>query len=47
VRRSDTMTSVKYDVGWFGSVAFGHLMFREITSELHQSKSFPQDGMTK
>lgn len=27
VRRSDTMTSIKYDVGWFGSVAFGHLMF--------------------
>lgn len=46
VRRSNTMTSIKYDVGWFGSDAFGHLMFREIVSELHRSKSILQDGMT-
>jgi Protein of unknown function (DUF3568) len=43
VLRSDTMTSIKYDVGWFGSIAFGRLMFRQIISELHQSKSFLQD----
>jgi hypothetical protein len=34
VRRSATMTSIKYDVGWFGSVAFGRLMLRQIISEL-------------
>ncbi len=43
VRRSDTMTSIKYDDGWFGSMAFGHLMFRQIISELNKSKSFLQD----
>jgi hypothetical protein len=43
VRRSDTMTSIKYDVGWFGTIAFGRLMFRQIISELHRSKSFLQD----
>jgi Protein of unknown function (DUF3568) len=41
VRRSDTMTSLKYDVGWFGSLAYGHLMFKQIISELHRSGSFP------
>ena len=40
VRRSDTMTSIKFDVGWFGSVAFGRLMTRQIISELSQSQSF-------
>jgi hypothetical protein len=40
VRRSDTMTSMKFDVGWFGSVALGHLMTRQILAELSQSKSF-------
>jgi Protein of unknown function (DUF3568) len=43
VHRSDTMTSIKYDVGWFGTIAFGRLMFRQIISELHRSKSFLQD----
>jgi hypothetical protein len=47
VRRSDTMTSIKYDVGWFGSVAFGHLMFRQIISELHRSGSFPHECKPK
>ena len=39
-RRSDTMTSIKLDVGWFGSVAFSRLMARQIISELNKSKSF-------
>jgi hypothetical protein len=43
IRRSDTMTSIKFDVGWFGSAAFGRLMTRQIISELHRSKSFLQD----
>lgn len=37
VRRSETVTSIRYDVGWFGSVGLGRLMFREIVSELHRS----------
>ncbi len=42
-RRSDTMTSIKFDVGWFGSVAFGRLMARQIISELNESESFLED----
>jgi hypothetical protein len=37
VRRSDTVTSIRYAVGWFGSVGFGRLVFRQIISELHRS----------
>ena len=44
IRRSKTMTSINYDVGWFGSAAFGHLMFQQMVTELHQSKSFLQSG---
>jgi hypothetical protein len=40
VRRSDTMTSLKFDVGWFGSVTFGHLMVRQIIDELVDSGGF-------
>ena len=40
VRRSETLTSIKFDVGWFGSVALGRLMTRQIISELSKSKSF-------
>ena len=46
-RRSDTVTSIKFDVGWFGSVAFGHLMARQIVSELNQSESFLEDWTYK
>jgi hypothetical protein len=46
-RRSDTVTSIKFDVGWFGSVAFGRLMARQIVSELDQSKSFLEDWTNK
>jgi len=46
-RRSDTMTSIKFDVGWFGSVAYGRLMAREIVSELNQSDSFLEDWTHK
>ena len=47
VRRSDTMTSIKFDVGWFGSVAFGRLMLRQIISELHRSETVLQDSKPK
>jgi hypothetical protein len=42
-RRSDTMTSLKFDVGWFGPVAFGHLMARQIIDELSDSGDFLED----
>ncbi|MEJ2731658.1 MAG: hypothetical protein P8185_24640 [Deltaproteobacteria bacterium] len=42
-RRSDTMTSLQFDVGWFGSIAFGHLMVRQIIDELIDSGGFLED----
>jgi hypothetical protein len=42
-RRSDTMTSLKFDVGWFGSNAFGRLMVRQIIDELIDSGDFLED----
>jgi hypothetical protein len=42
-RRSDTMTSLKFNVGWFGSVGFGHLMIRQAIDELNDSGSFLED----
>ena len=42
-RRSDTMTSINFDVGWFGSVAFGRLVAQQIISELNNSDSFLED----
>jgi Protein of unknown function (DUF3568) len=39
-RRTDTMTSILFNVGWFGSVAFGHLLVNQIESELIESDSF-------
>ena len=42
-RRTATMTSAVFDVGWFGSVAFGHLLVKQIESELIESDSFLED----
>jgi hypothetical protein len=42
-RRSATMTSIKFNVGWFGSLAFGRLMMQQIIFELKESKSFLED----
>ena len=42
-RRTDTMTSIKFNVGWFGSVAFGRLLARQIINELNESGSFLED----
>jgi hypothetical protein len=46
-RRSDTMTSIKFNVGWFGSVAFGRLIAQQIISELNKSDSFLEDWTHK
>ena len=42
-RRTDTMTSIRFRVGWFGSVAFGRLLARQIIYELNESDSFLED----
>jgi hypothetical protein len=42
-RRTDTMTSISFNVGWFGSVAFGRLFARQIIFELQESGSFLED----
>jgi hypothetical protein len=42
-RRTETMTSIKFDVGWFGSLAFGRLLARQIVYELNQSGTFLED----
>ena len=42
-RRTDTMTSITFDVGWSGSIAFGRLMARQIISELDQAGAFLED----
>jgi hypothetical protein len=39
-RRTDTMTYILFDVGWFGSVAFGRLMLSQIISELDEAGDF-------
>ena len=44
-RRTDTMTSILFDVGWFGSIAFGRLMARQVISELDQAGAFLEDWM--
>jgi hypothetical protein len=42
-RRTDSMTSILFDVGRSGSVAFGRLMARQIIDELDESGSFLED----
>ena len=34
------MTYILFDVGWFGSVAFGRLMLSQIISELDEAGDF-------
>ncbi len=38
--RTDTVTSLQFDVGWFGSVALGRLVARHIIFELRQAGAF-------
>ena len=42
-RRTDTLTYILFDVGWFGSVAFGRLMFHQIIYELDKAGDFLED----
>jgi hypothetical protein len=41
--RTETMTSIFFDVGWTGSLALGRLMARQINFELEQSGAFLVD----
>ena len=38
--RSDTVLFIKFDVGWFGSIAFGRLVVRQIIDELNETNSY-------
>jgi len=42
-RRTKTITSILFDVGWTGSIAFGRLMDRQITDELDDAGAFLVD----
>jgi hypothetical protein len=42
-RRTDTVTSLQFDVGWFGSVALGRLVARQIIFELKDAGAFLED----
>ena len=42
-RRTDSLTSIMFDVGRSGSLAFGRLMARQIIDELNESQSFLED----
>jgi hypothetical protein len=41
--RTETMTSVLFNVGWTGSIAFGRLMARQINFELEEADAFLVD----
>ena len=41
--RTETMTSILFDVGWTGSLAFGRLMARQINFELEEAGAFLVD----
>jgi len=41
--RTETMTSILFDVGWSGSIAFGRLMARQIHFELKEAGAFLVD----
>lgn len=42
-RRTETLTSIIFDVGWTGSIAFGRLVARQIISELDDADAFLED----
>jgi len=42
-RRTETMTSIMFDVGWSGSATFGRLMANQIIFELKHSNAFLED----
>jgi hypothetical protein len=46
-RRTETMTSILFDVGWYGSTTFGRLMANQIIVELQDSNAFLEDWAPK
>lgn len=41
--RTDTVTSMHIDIGWFGSVGLAQLLVRQVVFELHEAGAFLQD----
>ena len=46
-RRTETMTSIMFDVGWYGSTTFGRLLANQIIFELQDSNAFLEDWTPK
>ena len=46
-RRTDTVTSIHFDIGRSGSIAFGRLMARKIIFELKKADAFLEDWSTE
>jgi hypothetical protein len=46
-RRTETMTSIMFDVGWSGSTTFGRIMANQIIFELQDSNAFLEDWAPK
>ena len=41
--RTDTVTSMHIDIGWFGSVGLARLLVRQVVFELYEAGAFLQD----
>lgn len=41
--RTDTVTSMHIDIGWFGSVGLARLLIRQVVFELYEAGAFLQD----
>jgi hypothetical protein len=46
-RRTETMTYIMFDVGWYGSASFGRLLANQIIFELQDSNAFLEDWTPK
>ncbi len=46
-RRTETMTSIMFDVGWHGSTTFGRLLANQIIFELQDDNAFLEDWTPK
>jgi len=42
-RRTDTVTAMRINVGWFGSVGLAQLLIRQVIFELYKADAFLQD----
>ena len=42
-RRTETMTYIMFDVGWYGSITYGRLLANQIIFELQDADAFLED----